>query len=397
MGRSNRPVYFMLSYDLGYRPPSIHEIARIALRRTKNRIKKRGQRVASSHLPATLISDDPLISYSGIAVRAPLGLASHMPKMPRDHAAWFLISPTWTMEDESLAKTTRGHAVTYRFRNSGHSLIFLCNTPEEVDLLRSQREAAIFHNATSCVSELHFKPLTGVPVEFDAIYNAKLASWKRHELSLGVARCAFVFYRDLVGTTTHESEIALISRHRELAPGHVFINEFDRDGVPVRLDFAQVNWQLNRATVGLCLSETEGAMLASVEYMLAGLSVVTTPSRGGRHVYYDDEYCLTVPPDPRSVAEAVAALKAKQIPRDYIRMRTLKKLERDRSRFIDLVNAILAEGRSTERVSKRWPFEQMTRQWIDPTVAVSHALSGTVDGSCDIEPRRAGTPDSSDH
>ena len=38
-------------------------------------------------------------------------------------------------------------------------------------------------------------------------------------------------------------------------------------------------------------------MLASIEYLLAGLPVVSTPSLGGRDHYFDDEYCLIAPPD----------------------------------------------------------------------------------------------------
>ena len=104
-----------------------------------------------------------------------------------------------------------------------------------------------------------------------------------------------------------------MARHAATAPGHVFLNAFDEGGMPIRLPLSEVNRHLNRAGVGLCLSEREGAMFASTEYLLSGLPVVSTPSTGGRHVYYDEEYCWTVPPDPRSVAEAVAALKAKGI------------------------------------------------------------------------------------
>ncbi|WP_210236931.1 hypothetical protein, partial [Mesorhizobium sp. M1C.F.Ca.ET.193.01.1.1] len=73
-------------------------------------------------------------------------------------------------------------------------------------------------------------------------------------MSLGIERCAFIFYRDSSESSTMESERARINRHRELAPGHVFINEFDSTGKPVRLAPAHVNMHLNRAAVGICLS-----------------------------------------------------------------------------------------------------------------------------------------------
>jgi len=65
-------------------------------------------------------------------------------------------------------------------------------------------------------------------------------------------------------------------------------------------------------------------MFASTEYLLAGLPIVTTASAGGRDVYHDAEYCWTVPADPAAVADAVDHLKARNIPRRYIRERTLR-------------------------------------------------------------------------
>ncbi|ESZ14253.1 hypothetical protein X735_15880 [Mesorhizobium sp. L2C085B000] len=302
-----------------------------------------------------------------------------MPFRPRGHRAWFLISPTWSIENSASVKTIRTYAVLHRLKNPRHSLIFLSNTQAETDLLNQSGEAAVLHNKTSTTSEHIFRPLDDVPVEFDAIYNAQLAPWKRHDLSLGIQRCAFVFYRDSSGSSTTESERARINRHRELAPHHVFINEFDGTGKPVRLAPAQVNTHLNRAAVGICLSHLEGPMFASTEYLLAGLPVVTTPNHGGRDLYLDDDYSLTVPPDPRSIAEAVLALKERRIPRDYIRSQTLKRIERDRGRFIDLVNEIFLESGSSRRIALPWPFRYPVMEWLPPQVAIDRSLSGSVD------------------
>ena len=53
------------------------------------------------------------------------------------------------------------------------------------------------------------------------------------------------------------------------------------------LDAAELCHWLNRSRTGLCLSEREGAMFASIEYLLCGLPIVTTPSIGGRHVFFE--------------------------------------------------------------------------------------------------------------
>ena len=151
--------------------------------------------------------------------------------------------------------------------------------------MQREWEAAFFYNKTANLPESIFKPLAGASVEFDAIYNAKLAPWKRHELSLGIERCAFLFYRDRTEPDAPERTRLSSASHTAEARGHVFINPIDADGFSMRLEPIEVNRHLNRAAVGLCLSKTEGAMFASTEYLLAGLPVVTTPSHGGRDVY----------------------------------------------------------------------------------------------------------------
>ncbi len=331
-------------------------------------------------IPAAVLSSVPLISYSGSTPMFPLGLAGIAAAALRNRPAWFLISPTWSIEVGGLARKLHELALIHRQDHPAHRLIFIGNTAREVELLRENREAAFFCNKTIHASDHVFRPLDGVPIEFDAIYNAQLVPWKRHELSLGIPRCAFLFYRDGVLQDAGEAEKTIMARHAAI-PGHAFINALDKDRQPVRLPLAAVNRHLNRASVGLCLSEVEGAMFASTEYLLSGLPIVTTPSQGGRQVYHDAEYCLTVVPDPRSVGEAVQALKARGIPRDHIRNRTLQRLNRDRERFMALLNSILEEAGSARRLAGPWPFRKdVTMEWLPPQQALVRADFGVVDG-----------------
>ena len=53
---------------------------------------------------------------------------------------------------------------------------------------------------------------------------------------------------------------------------------------------------------------------------------------------------MIVEPDPRSIREAVDALIARNIPRDYVRLRTLARVELDRRRYVDLVQGLIDKG-----------------------------------------------------
>src|SRR5262249_10816742 len=86
-----------------------------------------------------------------------------------------------------------------------------------------------------------------------------------------------------------------------------------------RLPPPQVAKILQQSGVGLILSELEGISRASSEYLLTGLPVVSTASKGGRDVWYDDYNSIIVEPTEDAVWAAVQELKAH--PRDPQRIR----------------------------------------------------------------------------
>jgi len=57
--------------------------------------------------------------------------------------------------------------------------------------------------------------------------------------------------------------------------------------------------------VGLCLSKKEGAMFASIEYLLCGLPIVSTRSVGGRDEFFTDKNCIFAEDNAESVKQCV--------------------------------------------------------------------------------------------
>ena len=96
-------------------------------------------------------------------------------------------------------------------------------------------------------------------------------------------------------------------------------------------------------------------MRASMEYLLAGLPIVTTPSRGGRDVFLDAEYCLTAAADPRDIRDAVFALRARRIPHQIIRERTLARLEAARRQSQSVLNDVFARHGLELDSAAVWP------------------------------------------
>jgi glycosyltransferase involved in cell wall biosynthesis len=102
-----------------------------------------------------------------------------------------------------------------------------------------------------------------------------------------------------------------------------------------RLLRSSVNALYNRASCGLALSALEGAMRASVEYLLAGLPVVTTVNKGGRDYYLDGRFSAHVADDSLEIARAVDEFAAQQISPEFIRSETMKKQLAGRMQFAE--------------------------------------------------------------
>ncbi len=331
-------------------------------KRTKRRSK--GKKGRSPHPrveygPCRLLSEGPPIFLTGIAFEEYAGIAPAFGRANGSLAAAFLIYPCWTIEDRYRSAAVIAAAHAHKEKYPAHELAFLCNTEAERHLLSSAGLRAHCLNKNFTVSETTFRPLPDVEVEveFDAIYNARIDPDKRHELAQEIPRVAYLSYVDsTLSAGAKRKQREMIAAMLARQPHHVLLNPIE-DGLPVRLFPKDVNVALNRAAVGLCLSSVEGSNYASMEYMLAGLPVVSTPSVGGRDVYFDNEYCTICDPNPAAVREAVAALKARNIPRDYIRARTLAKIEPARRRFLSLIDD-LRQRLGDERCHDEgtWPY-----------------------------------------
>jgi glycosyltransferase involved in cell wall biosynthesis len=309
-----------------------------------------------SAIPFGTISVDPPIILSGISFDEFCGIADAFGEKYGNLPAGFLIYPTWTIAGEARASQVVAAAQAHLEKYPSHHLIYLCSAAEESDRLAAGGLECQLLNTNCLISEHIFRPLADSPMDFDAIYNARFDARKRHYLASQIDRVAYISYEVEMAGQTRSEQRELLLEHTLRHPAHVLINPTD-NGSPISLTQEEVNAALNRAAVGLCLSGVEGANLASMEYLLSGLPVVSTPSIGGRDVYFDHEYCTICDPEPGAVRHAVESFLSRRIPREYIRERTLAKIEEPRQQFLSLVND-LSERLGGQRLygDGSWPF-----------------------------------------
>lgn len=192
------------------------------------------------------------------------------------------------------------------------------NTVRQYCLIRgAQFSVSIYINE-------HLFNVTDKPKVYDAIYTAQLMAFKRHELAQKIEKLMVISY----GDDLHA--YCPLLKHADF--NRSFLSQHE------------VVEKYNQSYAGLCLSAVEGAMLAACEYLLCGIPIISTPSKGGRDEFFDQENTLIVPPEAEAVAQAAHYWK-KHAPDPYaIRERTLNRINHMRQKYCTYIAALIKKG-----------------------------------------------------
>jgi len=200
---------------------------------------------------------------------------------PEDHIVWMTFWHADQTYFERAAEFYRATPVAL------DHIWVLGNTKQEVEAAQRAgfRSAWVNHNAW--LDERLLQPLNR-PKEYRAVMVSQLAPYKRVHLAAKVEGLALVPSR-------------LFHLHQPVDVSH-----FTDATIIENLSAGGIAEILCRSRVGLILSEEEGACYASSEYLLCGIPVVTTASRGGRDVFYTGENSHVVAPTEDDVVRGVA-------------------------------------------------------------------------------------------
>ncbi|UJX42224.1 glycosyltransferase [Desulfovibrio sp. JY] len=283
------------------------------------------------------ISRDPIII---IAYGNPMAPATMLAPFLADRRVYFILGNWWSYFDASLLCVTHKAYDIMRQCYPQHQYFFLTNDQEENSILDKYGMLGFFCHHNAFLDERLFRCLPGVPKDLDAIYTARLEKFKRHELARNIPSWGLLYF---LPREKPRQQRAYLQRLRAMMPGMATLNHDPVTDAYRFLSPQETCRAYNRARVGLCLSSMEGGNYSTTEYMLCGLPVVSTPSKGGRAYFLDPEISRVASPSPEAVAAAVAELIALKIPPQEIRLRALLKLREQRSNFICLISSILQQ------------------------------------------------------
>jgi len=300
--------------------------------------------VNPSHFGA-VVSTSPLVVLTQANNEVPAGaVAAYAPDLLVDKPALHLLTCSWTLESDLPKLLAKGIAKAQSMLPLSRFLV-LCANDLEVLACSALGLDAIVASGQIFVDERIWHPLPQqVARPYLAVYNARLDAFKRHELAARISNLLLTY-----AWSTDDSQDNSMARVRALLPSATFANHDMLGGQYKALPLPEVNQLLAQAETGLCLSAVEGSMRAAMEYLLAGLPVVTTPSLGGRDRYFVGGYCRTVPADPDAVLHAARELADLRLDRSRIRRHVGDMVAFDRHNFLRALNKHVRQLFGTRR------------------------------------------------
>jgi hypothetical protein len=262
------------------------------------------------------------------------------PELATEQPGLHYLSPTWSFERVDLTYLASTLA---RFHASFplHRAFIQSASLVEFGLLQAAGIPSILCNGSIYEDETKFtiaqQGFEGIP-QSDALYLANFIPYKRHALCARLDQPLLIY-----GRNARESIDKSMAQMRLINRGAVFVNHVLHNGEYQRLEPDAISRVARHARTGLCLSEVEGYMRASIQLLLCGLPLVSTPSLGGRDRYYTDDNALIVAPDADAIRDGVAALKERRLSPEIVRASALAQVTKDRDRFVGEANRMAAK------------------------------------------------------
>ena len=259
---------------------------------------------------------------------------------------WF--RPKHVLEHITWWSAPLHRMVKFKLRQMRHSIKgrthhLMVNTLDEEKVRQRLFLRGTHFNHCLYLNEHLFQPLIESK-KYDAIYAARLDPSKRHQLAKDIKNL-------YVATFGGDGDLHAFCSELQHA-------EFNDNFLPQN----ELVKKYNQAYTGLCLSEVEGPMKAAIEYLLSGIPVVSTPSKGGRDEFFNAQNSIIVPPEPGAVAQAVKHWKVSPPDHQIIREQVLDQFNYLRKGYCNYIAKLINQ----EGGEKKNPEELMEKYFAAP-------------------------------
>lgn len=281
------------------------------------------------------INDEPLI-FAGNG-----NCLSDLDKIMSKKKTIFLWHPSWRISLKTIPKLIRT-AIKFK-RNHKSKFIVCCNSKEELILCRlfSLNSHLLNQNMHECENEFVIKQ---VPKKYDAIYIAQARPFKRMYLANLIKDLFILTY----GCQKCQNEEGNDLSKFDPSIKHAIWNKsfiHDRD---------KISELICESHAGLALSKREGAMWASVQYLLCGIPIVTTKSQGGRDYFYDSSYVQVVKDKDLNILQGVKNYIQNPVNPQSIRSVILDKIKKHRHDYLEVIKPFIIDFEEDKAYNHIW-------------------------------------------
>ncbi len=291
--------------------------------------KKYSKFIKNCVLPCTVFCRDPLVLVSydtDFTSNAPAFLDAFAKSRAKSIRVFLQLG--WEHETPENAQPFAEKIKSILEQCGRLKITVLANSPNEVRVLSGLGLDCVLCHQNAFVDERRY-PIVPREKEFDAIYIARVTPFKRHWLARQISSLR------LIGDPAY--------REKEMESGDdILHNQLKHASWTAHVNGKDIPAEIARARCGLCLSQAEGAMFVSIEYLLCGIPVVNTKNLGGRDELFPDFAAKTVPDTPEAVAEAVRDFAEHAPAPEKIRAATLEKMKPHREKLRSLLNAAMS-------------------------------------------------------
>lgn len=265
----------------------------------------------------------------GIFQAALLWSTYEVQRICRTKRSIFYFTLPWYLSKERAQKTADKLKLILPEEVFLENLIILCNSEEEVMNAREVGFKESFlcsHNAWLDWDKYNIIECEKI---YDHVINTRPERWKRPFFASSVENLAII-----KGTNHRKSDFFDLN---SLSPA--YIND-------QRISPEEVNKILNLSFTGGIYSLEEGGCYSSSEYLLCGLPVVSTISKGGRDTWFNDYNSIVVEGnDTLAIKRSVELLKSRilsgEIIPEVVRQQHIEKQKEMRESFVlDFSNRI---------------------------------------------------------
>jgi len=303
--------------------------------------------IKRTHRNYYVINKEPLVIITSEHIK---DLQLFSEQIGKKNEATFLVYFWWTLFDSFSAFDEIFYYYKIHQNNfPNHKIIFLLNSKKEYEIIHRRGIKSEFIHQNALVDIKQFKPLKQKK-KYDVIYNARIEEMKRHYLLKG---CHNIGLISAYVMGIDRSKKAYLNELKNNIPHAFMINSKQQTSIQdfqfemgfKYLTSKEVNVALNQSKIGVILSAKEGACYASIEYLLAGIPVVSTKNIGGRDYFLDKRFCKIVSSNPKSIKNAVDELISLNISSSFIREETIKKINPHVQKFRNLLREVLKMGK----------------------------------------------------